>query len=110
MFSLDVLGLVLEFLIVIMIGWEIYHEMTKERAANKALTKTLQKEKKLDLGCDYCEEVKQTYVTPDGLFYLCKHCLEAYFQEHPEITDEHKEKVRKKYKINRATKRRRRKA
>ena len=37
--------------------------------------------KRLDIGCDYCEEARKTYRTKDKKFWLCKRCLEAYNRE-----------------------------
>lgn len=59
---------------------------------------------KLDIGCEYCEDVKRLYRTPDKQFWLCKTCMEGYFEQN-ECTDEQKEKVRKQYRVNRKKKR-----
>lgn len=57
-----------------------------------------QREKKLDLGCDYCEELRSLYRTPDKLFYLCRTCMEAYLKEN-DFSESEKQKVRDKYKV-----------
>lgn len=52
--------------------------------------------RKLDIGCDYCEETKKLYRTPDRKYELCRNCMEAYFDENS-FTEKQKEKIRKKY-------------
>lgn len=59
--------------------------------------------RKLDIGCDYCEEPKKIYRTPDKRFYLCKGCMDAYLDENG-FSDEDKIKVKNRYKINRKKK------
>jgi hypothetical protein len=56
------------------------------------------KEKKLDIGCDYCEKAVPLAPTPNKVFYLCKQCMEAYFREHEgEFTEEQIAKVKRSY-------------
>jgi hypothetical protein len=112
MTTTEILTLVLEALIVILILWEIKRDQKKEAREKlekellaKEKEKTLRIERKLDIGCDNCEEVKKLYPTPNEEFYLCKLCMEGYFAEHPEITEEQKAKIRAKYRVARATKR-----
>ena len=37
--------------------------------------------KRLDIGCDYCEEARKLYKSKDKKFWLCKDCLNQYNQE-----------------------------
>ena len=57
--------------------------------------KDKRKAKLLDIGCDYCEEIKPLSRTPDKVAYLCRKCIEAYFKEHPEFTEEQIQKAKK---------------
>ena len=66
-----------------------------EAIFHKILTR---KEKKLDIGCDYCEEAVPLAPTPNKIFYLCRNCMEAYFREHEgEFTTEQIAKVKRSY-------------
>lgn len=40
------------------------------------------RDKKLDLGCDYCEEAKKLKPTPDSEYRLCADCMAVYVQKH----------------------------
>lgn len=55
------------------------------------------RERSLNIGCDYCEEVRTLYRTPDKHFWPCRKCMEAYLKEH-EFSPEKIASVRAKYK------------
>jgi hypothetical protein len=40
------------------------------------------KNRKLDLGCNYCEEAKKTNPTPDNEYRLCADCMKIYVEKH----------------------------
>ena len=48
-------------------------------------------DKRLDIGCDYCEEVGPLSRTPDKI-YLCRKCMPVYLNEHP-FTEEQRQKA-----------------
>ena len=101
----DATLVILEVIIVLLIAWEIYRDIIKDKKQQIEKDKLAKRKKKIDILCDVCEEVRKLYPTPDGEFYLCKQCMEGFFTEHPEITDEQKSKVRSKYRVAKAAKR-----
>jgi len=38
-------------------------------------------DKRLDIGCDYCEKAAKTRRTPDKRYWLCKECMSIYKEE-----------------------------
>lgn len=55
----------------------------------------------LDIGCDYCEEAKRTYRTPDKRYWLCRACMEVYLEEN-DFTEAQMWAARKQYRKRRA--------
>lgn len=44
--------------------------------------------RRLDMGCDYCEELLPLNRTPDRRFYLCRNCMNAFLTEHADVFSE----------------------
>jgi hypothetical protein len=56
------------------------------------------KNRRLDLGCDSCEEVCALRQTPDATAWLCPKCMKAFLTEHKDkFTEEQIRKSRKGY-------------
>ncbi len=50
-----------------------------------------------DLGCDWCEQIKNLYRTPDHKWWFCKKCMESYLKDGG-FSESEKQAVRSKYK------------
>lgn len=56
------------------------------------------RDRRLDINCDNCEEALPLNRTPDKAAYLCRKCMDAYFENHVgDFTDEQISKARKGY-------------